>query len=71
MNPTTFYAARIVGVPALFAVIGLGYAAFFVLLTLQFLDLLVAALVASRWRIGLGPAVAFGGGVWLALRGLR
>jgi hypothetical protein len=72
MNATAFYAARIVGVPVLFGLIGLGFAAFFVLWILEFFARAGLALVESRgWRAGLSPAVAFGGGVWLAFRGVR
>ena len=65
------YAVRLVALPLAFGLIGLWLAAFAVLMVFDVLGRAGTAMAASKYWRGLGPAVAFGGGVWLAARGLR
>ncbi len=71
MKATAVTTARLIALPLAFSLIGLWWCVFFALMVADFIGRAGLALAASRWWRGLGPAVAFGGGVWLALRGSR
>lgn len=72
MKNDLVYAARIAGIPIMFAVACLFLIAGLALVLVGGVLRLAGAVVASdAWQIGLGPAIAFAGCIWLALRGLR
>ncbi len=65
------YAIRIAALPFAIGLVGVLWAAASVLFVLDVIGHAALALVHSRYWLGLGPAIAFGGGVWLLSRGLR